>query len=222
MAIGTGVIDLGKSNQANTDIPEEYPFSSPDLFSQAMPANAVAGANNTSSNTTSNSTPTTPPPSGDGTGVNRRWRGYIETDEETLKAHLPPQAKHLAKSFIEAGKTYDIDPLFLMAISKHETGAWTADAFTKGNNAMGISNTKGVVGQTSQHNSIMRQAASLAGAPGTAGYYKNAHTVAEVGAIYAPVGAENDKRDLNKFWPSSVGSIYDGYVNSIRTTPKPQ
>jgi hypothetical protein len=135
---------------------------------------------------------------------------------EALRAQLPPQAKHLAESFIQAGQTYGMDPLFLASISQHETGNWTSNAFYNRNNAMGVSNTSGVVNQSSHHDSIMRMGASLAGAPGTAGYYNGAQTVGQVGAIYAPIGAANDPNGLNNYWAAGVGRYYNNFSSNLR------
>jgi hypothetical protein len=151
-----------------------------------------------------------------GMGTNRGWRGYVDTDVEAIRAQLPPNAKHLAESFVSAGQTYGVDPLFLMSISKLETGNWTSNAFLNKNNAMGISNASGPTFQASHHNSIMTMAGSLAGAPGTSGYYNNATTVGQVGAIYAPSGAVNDFNGTNSEWGVNVGNNFDNLANTIR------
>lgn len=161
---------------------------------------AVAGATNAST----------------GTGSSRTWRGYVPTDVNALRGILPEGGKALAETFVAAGQKYDIDPLFLASISRLETGNWAHSSFTKLNNAMGISNISGPTAQSSAVSSIMNQAAELAGAPGTAGYYRSANTVAEAGAIYAPVNAPNDRTGNNKYWGSEVGQIYDQYVSTLR------
>ncbi len=60
-------------------------------------------------------------------------------------------------------------------------------------------------------------ARSLAGAPGTANLYGGANTVEEAGKIYAPPGSVNDRQGTNHKWGLHVGSIYDNYVNSLRS-----
>lgn len=151
-----------------------------------------------------------------GAGTDRGWRGYVPTDVEAIRAQLPANAKHLAESFVSAGQEYGVDPLFLMSISKLETGSWTSSAFNNKNNAMGISNSAGPTFQASHHSSIMTMAGSLAGAPGTSGYYNNATTVGQVGAIYAPSGAVNDFNGTNSQWGVHVGNNFDNLVNTIR------
>lgn len=152
----------------------------------------------------------------EGEGTDRGWRGYVPTDVEALRAQLPPQAKHLAESFISAGQTYGVDPLFLASISKLETGNWTSSAFNNKNNAMGISNSAGPTFQNSHHSSIMSQAASLTGAPGTAGFYNGLNTVGEVGVKYAPDGAANDFKGTNSQWGVNVGRNFDSLAGSVR------
>lgn len=151
-----------------------------------------------------------------GEGADRGWRGYVDTDVNALRNQLPPQAKHLAESFISAGQTYGIDPLFLASISKLETGNWTSNAFINKNNAMGISNSAGPTFQASQHISVMTMAGSLAGAPGTAGFYNGLNTVGQVGVKYAPDGAANDFNGTNSQWGVNVGNNFDNYTNSVR------
>lgn len=153
---------------------------------------------------------------GSGSGLDREWRGYVATDVEALRSQLPDSAKHLAGSFVEAGQKYNMDPLFLVSISKLETANWTSNAFINRGNAMGISNAAGVVNQSSARQSIMNQAASLAGAPGTGGYYNAANTVGQVGPIYAPVNAANDINGTNGTWATLVGANYNQYSNAIR------
>lgn len=165
------------------------------------------------------STPTNPltgPGGTAGQGTNRQWRGYVPTDVEAIRAQLPANAKHLAESFVSAGQTYGVDPLFLMSISKLETGSWTSNAFNNKNNAMGISDASGPTFQASHHSSVMTMAASLSGASGTSGYYNNATTVGQVGAIYAPSGAVNDFNGTNSQWGIHVGNNFDNLVNSVR------
>lgn len=160
--------------------------------------------------------PLTGPGGTAGEGANREWRGYVPTDVEAIRNQLPPQAKHLAESFVSAGQTYGVDPLFLMSISKLETGSWTSNAFLNRGNAMGISNAAGVINQGSHAASVNLAASSLAGGAGTNNYYAGANTVGQVGAIYAPSGAANDVNGTNSHWAGNVGNFYDGLVGSVR------
>jgi hypothetical protein len=120
-----------------------------------------------------------------------------------------PEFLALAPAFEDAGKKYNIDPRFLAAVAAVETGWGSSRAFRQGNNVMGISDAKGPLGgYGSAANSIYKQAASLAGAAGTSGYYKGVNTISDIARIYAPSGASNDPKGTNPQWPSLVGSIY--------------
>jgi len=194
-------------------LPEREGRSAPpeESWEGMMPGSSIK--NSQSSYPPSSSSHSTQPPNGVPQGnATQTWRGNTNRDVEALRAQLPPQAKHLADDFVAAGKNHNIDPAFLMAISAHETGQWTSNAFLNRNNAMGVSNSGGVVNQTSHSDSIHRMAGSLAGAPGFAGYYNNAQTIGDVGRIYAPVGAGNDPNNQNQYWASGVSGYYNQYT----------
>jgi hypothetical protein len=129
------------------------------------------------------------------------WRGYVDISPSALAGVLPASAKPLAGSFLKWAKTHGLNPLFLVAISRHETGAWTSNVFRTKNNAMGISNAKGAVRSASYDDSIRIASRSLS-RPG--GFYSKAKSLADVGAIYAPVGAANDPTKVNSYWPGLV------------------
>jgi peptidoglycan hydrolase-like protein with peptidoglycan-binding domain len=150
-----------------------------------------------------------PPTSPEGTGTKRAFRGFHEVSEEKLRDALPPQAKHLAKTFIDAARKYDLDPNFLVAISKFETGGWTSSAFKNKHNAMGVSNARGPISFDRAEDSIERMAKALSNPRGP---YRSASTIGEVGAIYAPVGAGNDPNATNGYWPRSVGTFTDEFT----------
>jgi len=141
-----------------------------------------------------------------GSGTSRTdWRGFREIDIQDLWEVLPVQADFLAPMFIENARKYDLNPLFLVAISKHETGNWTSNVFRTKANAMGISNASGAVSQDSYNASIRTAAYSLDRGDG---YYSKARTLADVGKVYAPVGAGNDPGNLNGYWPVSVAKYW--------------
>lgn len=147
-----------------------------------------------------------------GAGLDRRWRGFREVDEQALRDALPSQAQHLAPAFIEAGRNHDIDPLVLAGISRHETGNWTSSAFRNKNNAMGVSNRSGPIRFGSAEASIDSMARSLARPDG---YYRNADTIREMWGVYAPGPAtggnrvQNDPGNLNRSWGGAVSRNID-------------
>jgi hypothetical protein len=115
-----------------------------------------------------------------------------------------PLAPHAA-TFQKAGDNNGIDPRFLMAISMFETGGGKSSAFRNKKNAMGVSNSKGPIKFNSRDDSIYSMARKLASSTGP---YRNANTIAEIGAIYSPPGAGNDPNGTNHSWPSQVAAFY--------------
>jgi hypothetical protein len=155
------------------------------------------------------------PAGASGTGTARSVKGYQDTDVNKLRDALPPQAKNLAQTFVDAGKKYNVDPAVLAGISQHETGNWTSSAFRNKNNAMGISNAHGPVHMKSVDQSIDMMAKKLSDPNGP---YANANTVGQVGKIYAPANADNDPRHLNGSWISSVSRNADRFAQLTRAT----
>jgi hypothetical protein len=146
-------------------------------------------------------------------GFEHRFKQFREVDVNRLRAALPPQAQSLADDFIAAGRANNIDPLVLVAISRHETGGWTSSAFRNKNNAMGISSATGPRRFSNVGDSIAQMARGLAS---PTGYYKNADTLRQLWGIYAPGPAtgqrlqQNDPNNLNRSWGPSI-------VRNVRT-----
>ena len=115
---------------------------------------------------------------------------------------LPAPLAPYAATFTAAGAAYGVDPRLLAAISMNESANGTSNAFRNKNNAMGISDENGPTHQESVEVSIEKMARLLGSK--TYGPYKNARTLAEVAAEYAPVGAKNDPRKLNGGWLEAV------------------
>ena len=110
------------------------------------------------------------------------------------------------QAFIDAGEKYGVDPKLLMSISLHETDGGTSSAFLNKKNAMGISpNGGGPRTFSSVEESIDYTARLLKK------HYldKGLTTIAAIGGKYAPVGAGNDPRGLNKHWIQGVSRNYD-------------
>lgn len=146
-------------------------------------------------------------------GYAHQWKRFREVSLPALQAQLPPQARHLAEHFINAARRNDIDPLLLVAISRHETGNWTSSAFRTKNNAMGISSSTGPRRFRSAAESIDIMARTLAKPDG---YYRNAGTIRALWGVYAPGPAtgqprqRNDPNNLNRFWgPNTLDALRD-------------
>jgi hypothetical protein len=151
---------------------------------------------------------------------NRRFRQFREVDVNRLRESLPPQARHLAQSFIDAGRRHNIDPLVLAAISRHETANFTSSAFRNKNNAMGVSDRRGPRRMQSHQQSIDYMAQRLASPTGP---YRNAQNLRQLWHVYAPPSTqrggrpvENDPGDVNRHWGAGVERFIRFYENAVR------
>ncbi|MCD8063465.1 glucosaminidase domain-containing protein [Akkermansia sp.] len=113
-----------------------------------------------------------------------------------------------SQAFYDAGRKYGVDPKLLMAIAMHETGKGTSAAFLSKNNAMGISPDGGGPRAFSSVEESIDYAARL-----LKKHYldKGLTTIAAIGGKYAPAGAGNDPRGLNKHWVSGVSKYYKSF-----------
>ncbi len=112
------------------------------------------------------------------------------------------------QAFIDAGKKYGMTPEQVkmgMAIAMHETGRGSSHAFRNKNNAMGISpNGGGPRSFDSVEEGIDYGMRNL-----KRHYFdKGLTTIAAIGRKYAPVGSENDPRNLNRHWVKGVSKYY--------------
>jgi len=137
--------------------------------------------------------------------------GFIEG--KTSMA-LPPSLAPYQETFVKEGLKYGIDPRFLVAISKLETASGKSSAFVNKKNAMGVSNSKGPISFSSVEDSISRMARVLASKSGP---YRNANTIQEIAAIYAPPGAGNDPKGTNGYWATGVSKFYAELGGDPRT-----
>ncbi|WP_343160562.1 MULTISPECIES: glucosaminidase domain-containing protein [unclassified Akkermansia] len=110
------------------------------------------------------------------------------------------------QAFYDAGKKYGVDPKLLIAIAMHETDKGTSPAFLRKNNAMGISPNGGGPRDFSSVEESIDYAARL-----LRKHYldKGLTTIAAIGGKYAPVGADNDPRNLNQHWAKGVRKYYN-------------
>jgi hypothetical protein len=140
-------------------------------------------------------------------------RPVKEVDDTT--SMIPAAMDGLKTAFNYYGKMYGVDPNFLAAISRLETGNGTSSAFRNKQNAMGVSNSDGPISFASREASIERMARVLANPSGP---YRNATTLAEIAKIYAPPGAGNDPNGTNSYWPKGVGK----YLKQAGIDPETQ
>lgn len=113
------------------------------------------------------------------------------------------------QAFIDAGKKYGMTPdqvKIAMSIAMHETGRGSSHAFRNKNNAMGISpNGGGPRSFGSVEEGIDYGMRNL-----KKNYFdKGLTTLEQIGAVYAPIGANNDPGNLNRYWTKGVRKSYD-------------
>ena len=130
-------------------------------------------------------------------------RGQFQFSASLLKERLPDPLKPFAQCFVDAGRENALNPLFLAAISMHETGLGKSDAFLTKRNAMGVSSKSGPKTMDSVPQSIGYMAHRLANPNG---YYAKCNTVEEFGEVYAPSKTRvlNDPQHKNIHWPGKV------------------
>lgn len=68
-----------------------------------------------------------------------------ELSIESLSRKLPAHLKEFSQYYIDAGRKYGINPIFLAAISMHEVGKSSMSDAGSGNNLMGISDGQGAL-----------------------------------------------------------------------------
>lgn len=128
-------------------------------------------------------------------------RGFSAAPD--LGDKLPAPLAPYAATFEEAARRNGLNPYALAAIAMHETAGGTSKAFREKRNAMGISDATGPREMASVEDSINKMADILAGPR-----YAGAGSLEEIGRIYAPPGAGNDPRGLNRYWPAGVASHF--------------
>jgi hypothetical protein len=95
------------------------------------------------------------------------------------------------KVFVEAGRENNIDPVFLAAISAHESGQWKSRIARRKNNWMGLMSRRGPKRFGSPEESIFYAARLLNRKP-----FQGRNTLSEIAPVYC---AKNPK-----YWESSV------------------
>lgn len=127
----------------------------------------------------------------------------VSGDSSLINKSLSGKLSGYGSVFVEAGKKYRVDPIFLAAVAMHETGNGNSKAIRYKKNAMGIYD--GRARRTKEFKSI--KDSIFEGARIIAGknyYEKGRYTVAQIQKVYCPVGASNDSGGLNRYWLTGV------------------
>jgi hypothetical protein len=119
--------------------------------------------------------------------------------------------REAAPVFESAGEEFGVDSALLAAISMHETANGTSRAAVEKGNLMGISDRTGVRNWKAEGRTAEESVRHMASRLAKADAYKRWRATGrleDLAAVYAPVGAENDPRGLNKHWVDGVRRHY--------------
>ncbi|WP_416827646.1 glucosaminidase domain-containing protein [Ectobacillus polymachus] len=134
---------------------------------------------------------------------------YGNSNTSGINGQLKGALTNSGPLFEEAGKTYGIDPTLLAAISMHETGNGNSRAVQVRHNPAGIMGKDGLKTYPSLKDGIFDMARNL-----RKNYIDEGITsIADIGAKYAPIGADNDPGNLNSYWVKGVQSYYNQLTN---------
>jgi|SRR5215469_8491316 len=115
-------------------------------------------------------------------------RGFRVIDPVELESKVP---RGYGKVFVEAGRENNIDPVFLAAISAHESGHWKSRIARQKNNWMGLISRGGPKSFGTPRESIFYAAKLLNRKP-----FQGRNTLSEIAPIYCEKNP--------KSWESSV------------------
>ena len=133
----------------------------------------------------------------------------VEIVEETKKAFENDNEEKIYNRAIQKGLTEN-QALLVVSISRHETGNWTSKAFIEKNNFGGIM-CNGAT-EIKRYETYEEGLDDFIRVLKTYYFDEGLETIAEIGAKYCPVGAENDPNGLNKYWVSGVSEFYESYT----------
>lgn len=104
----------------------------------------------------------------------------------------------------KAAQDYGVDWRLAVAISKHETGNYTSEAFKEKNNVGGMMCSSGLISYSTLDDGIEAFVSNL-----KYNYIdEGLDTIEKIQPKYCPIGAANDPKDLNKYWVSGVTRYY--------------
>lgn len=98
--------------------------------------------------------------------------------------------------------------LLLLAISKHETGNWTSNAFKNKNNLGGVMCSSGL----RVYNNLDEGIKAFVNLLKVRYFEKGLTSVEDIGKIYCPVGASNDPKNVNIYWVPNVKKYFNEYL----------
>lgn len=134
---------------------------------------------------------------------------YVEIDDKTCKLD-----KYSCMIYIVA-QEYELSheqSLLAVAISQHETGKYTSQAFKNKNNLGGIFR-KGELATFESLEEGINEFVKLL----KYSYFENGlDTIEKIGNVYCPVGASNDPHGVNIHWIPRVTQYYNELINNYQ------
>lgn len=109
----------------------------------------------------------------------------------------------------EVADEYNIDWKMAVAISKHETGNYTSYAFKSLNNVGGMMYWDGTKSALQSFKSLDEGIEKYIRNLKYNYYDKGLTTFKTIQQKYAPIGADNDDRNLNQYWVKGVTKYYN-------------
>lgn len=128
----------------------------------------------------------------------------IQIDALNQKLESAGKMKGTASTIVKVAERNNIDPVVFTAIMLHETGKGTSKAIQQYNNPGGMMNPKTNWSTLIQYPSLEAGYESTAKTISRLMNKGGLSTIEKLGAVYAPIGASNDARGLNRFWAPSV------------------
>lgn len=132
---------------------------------------------------------------------------YVKIEDKTCKMD-----KYSCMIYL-VGKEYgmtDEQSFIAVAISKHETGNYTSNAFKNKNNLSGI--FRG--GQLATFESLEEGINEFIKLLKNSYFDKGLNTIEKIGNVYCPVGASNDPTGVNVHWIPTVTKYYNELIKN--------
>jgi hypothetical protein len=124
-----------------------------------------------------------------------------------LDRHLGGAFRGRGQAFIDAAQRHGVDPALLAAIAIHETGNGTSPAVRDRNNPGGLMQPPHY--RTLQQFGSLEQGLDAMARNLRRNYLdRGLRSIDQIGRKYAPIGAANDPRGLNRHWVPRVSELH--------------
>jgi beta-N-acetylglucosaminidase len=147
-------------------------------------------------------------------------RGAVERAEQlkkerviqAIKNNLGGVFKGKAEYIYTTAKQFNVNPMLVTAIIRHETGNGTSKMCINDNNPGGITNNSGFAKYPTLEDGIWAMCKLL-----KVEYIdKGRDSIETIGAKYCPIGAKNDPTGINKYWIPLVTKYYEQIQKEAR------